>query len=154
MKFILNCTDDWATMPKMKIIIKTAIWFVLLTVASIVAILICQMAYMSQGIDPTQLTKFGGDVTTRMDKPVWQTVLLLLVIAPIAEEIIFRLGVSLKRQAVALWSGLLPVTIAAYFYDAYANWIIMVATIVTGAYEYANRELQWTNDMSQKLKSF
>ena len=41
MKFILNCTDDWATMPKMKIIIKTAIWFVLLTVASIVAILIC-----------------------------------------------------------------------------------------------------------------
>ena len=136
MKFILNCTDDWATMPKMKIIIKTAIWFVLLTVASIVAIIICQMAYMSQGIDPTQLTKFGGDVTTRMDKPVWQTVLLLLVIAPIAEEIIFRLGVSLKRQAVALWSGLLPVTIAAYFYDAYTNWMVMAATIVTGALLY------------------
>ena len=136
MKFILNCTDDWATMPKMKIIIKTAIWFVLLTVASIVAILICQMAYMSQGIDPTQLTKFGGDVSTRMDKPVWQTILLLLVIAPIAEEIIVRLGVLLKRQAVALWSGLLPVTIAAYFYDAYTNWMVMAATIVTGALLY------------------
>lgn len=116
MIFILNCTDDWATMPKKKIVTKTIIWFILLTVASIAALIICQMAYMSQGIDPTQLTKFGGDVTTRMDKPLWQTVLLLLVIAPIAEEIIFRLGVSLKRQAVSLWSGLLPVTIASYFF--------------------------------------
>ena len=136
MKFIVNCTDDWATMSKKKIIAKTVIWFILLTVASIVAILICQMAYMSQGIDPTQLTEFGGNVATRMDIPVGQTVLLLLVIAPIAEEILFRLGVSLKRHAVALWSGLLPVTIAAYFYDAYSNWMVMAATIITGIILY------------------
>ena len=61
-------------MPKKKIVTKTIIWFIILTVASIAALIICQMAYMSQGIDPTQLTKFGGDVTTRMDKPLWQTV--------------------------------------------------------------------------------
>ena len=121
MKFILNCTNDWATLPKKKIILKAVIWFILLTFASIIPLLICQIAYTSQGIDPTQLTKFGGDVTTRMDKPLGETILLLMVIAPIAEEIIFRLGVSLKRYAVALWVGLLPVTIAAYFHDAYDN---------------------------------
>ena len=69
MKFILNCTNDWATLPKKKIILKAVIWFILLTVASIIPILICQMAYTSQGIDPTQLTKFGGDVSTRKDNP-------------------------------------------------------------------------------------
>ena len=131
--FILNRTNDWATLPKKKIILKAVIWFILLTAVSIIALMLCQMAYMSQGIDPTQLTQFGGDVSTRMDKPVGQTILLLMVIAPIAEEILFRLGVSLKRQAVALWAGLLPVTIAAYFYDAYSNWMVMAATIITGA---------------------
>ena len=132
MTFILNRTNDWAVLPKKKILLKAVIWFILLTVVNIVALLICQMAYMSQGIDPSQLTKFGGDVSTRMDKPLGKTILLLMVIAPIAEEIIFRLGVSLKRQAVALWAGLLPVTIAAYLYDAYDNWMVMAATIVTG----------------------
>lgn len=136
MKFILNSTHDWATMPRKKIILKTAVWFILLTVVSILAGILCQMAYMSQGIDPTQLTQFGGHVTTRMDKPIGQTVLLLIVIAPIAEEIIFRLGVSLKRRAVALWAGLLPVTIAAYLHDAYSNWTVMAVTITAGAILY------------------
>lgn len=136
MKFILNSTHDWATMPRKKIILKTTVWFILLTVAGIFAAILCQMAYMSQGIDPTQLTQFGGHVTTRMDNPIGQTVLLLIVIAPIAEEIIFRLGVSLKRRAVALWAGLLPVTIAAYLLDAYSNWTVMAVTITAGAILY------------------
>lgn len=136
MKFILNSTHDWATMPRKKIILKTAVWLILLTVAGIFAAILCQMAYMSQGIDPTQLTQFGGHVTTRMDKPIGQTVLLLIVIAPIAEEIIFRLGVSLKQRAVALWAGLLPVTIAAYLHDAYSNWTVMAVTITAGAILY------------------
>lgn len=136
MTFILNRTNDWAMLPKKKIFLKAVIWSILLTAVSIVALLICQTAYMTQGIDPSQLTKFGGDVSTRMDKPLRQTILLLMIIAPIAEEIIFRLGMSLKRQAVALWAGLLPVTIAAYFYDAYDNWMVMAATVITGAILY------------------
>ena len=123
-------------MPKKKIILKAVIWFILLTIAGILATVLCHTAYMSQGIDPSQLTQFGGDVSTRLDKPLWRTILFLMVIAPIAEEILFRLGVSLKRQAVALWLGLLPVTIAAYFYDAYTDWMVMAATIITGAILY------------------
>lgn len=136
MTFILNRTNDWAVLPKKTIILKAVIWSILLTVAGILAMALCQMVYMSRGIDPSQLTQFGGDVSTRLDKPLWKTVLLLMFIAPIAEEIIFRLGVSLKRQAVALWAGLLPVTIAAYLYDAYSNWVVMAATIITGAILY------------------
>lgn len=136
MTFILNRTNDWAVLPKKKIFLKAVIWFILLTAVSIVAIMICQTAYMSQGINPSQLTKFGGDVSTRLDEPLGKTILLLMVIAPIAEEIIFRLGVSLRRRTVALWAGLLPVTIAAYLYDAYDNWMVMAATIITGVILY------------------
>lgn len=157
MKFILNCTNDWATLPKKKIILKAVIWFILLSVASIIPILICQLAYSSQGIDPTQLTKFGGDVSTRKDNPLGQTILLLMVIAPIAEEIIFRLGVSLKRHAVALWVGLLPVTIAAYFYDAYDNWMVMAVTIIAGVIMYGlvmrfTTDAQWDRWRARYLR--
>ena len=102
MTFILNRTDDWATMPKKKILLRAVLWFIAMFILSAAIIVCVQAVYSSRGIDPSTLTRFGGDISTHMDKPVWRTVLLLIIIAPVAEEIIFRLGVSLKRQAVAL----------------------------------------------------
>ena len=133
MKFIINRTNDWATMPKSKIFGLALAWFIAMFIISAIIIVIVNSIYNSMGIDPSKLTQFGGDVSTHKDKPLLRTVLLLLLIAPIAEEIIFRLGVSLKRQVVALWAGLLPVTLAAYLFEAYSNWMVMAATIITGA---------------------
>lgn len=131
LKFILNRTDDQATMPKKRIFLLAVAWFIAMIVISSVIIIACQNIYMAMGIDPSQLTKFGGDINTHLDKPLGQTILLLLVIAPVVEEIIFRLGLSFRRQTVALWLALLPIAIAAYLFKCY-NWMALTALALVG----------------------
>lgn len=131
MMFILNRTNDWATEPKPKILLRTIAWFVAMIVISTVIIAVTKIAYMVAGIDPNQLTKFGGDVSNRVNEPLVKSILLLLVIAPLVEEIIFRLGLSFRRQTVALWVGLLPVAIAAYLLEC-RNWVVLTALVLVG----------------------
>lgn len=120
-------------MPKKKILRLAVIWFIAMFFVSALLIAVCTAIYRIMGIDPKQLTQFGGDISTHFDKPVWQTVMLMLIIAPVVEEIIFRLGLSFKRQTVALWAGLLPIAIAAYLFQRYDNWLLMAVTAVVGA---------------------
>lgn len=136
MKFILDCTNDWATMPKKKILLKSIGWFFAMFVLSAIIIIVVTNIYKSMGIDPSQVTKFGGDMSNHLDKPLFQSVLLFLVIAPLVEEIIFRLGLSFKRQTAALWVGLLPVAITGYLLQLYDNWVLMAGMVVLGAILY------------------
>ena len=131
--FILNRTRDWATMPRKKILLQAVIWFIAMFILSALLIVVCTAVYRINGIDPRQLTKFGGDISSHLDKPVWLTVVLLLIIAPVVEEIIFRLGLSFKRQTAAVWVGLLPIAIAGYLFQCYDNWLLMAAMAVVGA---------------------
>ena len=134
--FILNRTNDRATMPKRKIIGQAIAWFVAMFLLSAFINVGVTTVYKSMGIEPTQLTQFGGDISTHQDKPLLQTILLLIIIAPLVEEIIFRLGLSFKRQTVALWVGLLPVAIAGYLLQCYENWMLMAGMLVLGALLY------------------
>ena len=157
MKFILDCTNDRATMPKKKILLKTIAWFLAMFVLSAFIIAIVSNIYLSMGIAPSQLTKFGGDISTHKDKPLLQTILLLIVIAPLVEEIIFRLGLSFKRQTVALWVGLLPVAITAYLFQCYNNWLLFAGMVVLGAMLYwlivrYTTEEQWAQWRSRYLR--
>ena len=68
------------------------------------------------GVNPMDLTKFGGDPTNYVGHATWKALLKLMVIAPLAEEIMFRLGLSFKRRTVALWLGLLPIVCAYYMH--------------------------------------
>ena len=136
MKFILNRTNDWATMPKSRIFKLALIWFIAMFVLSAIIIVGVTMCYKSMGIDPNQLTKFGGDISTHKDKPLLQTILMLIIIAPVVEEIIFRLGLSFKRHTEALWAGLLPVAITAYLLQRYNNWPLLAGMVVLGAILY------------------
>jgi hypothetical protein len=133
--FILNRTHDWADEPKKKILLRSVIWFIAMIIISSVIIGVCQGIYKAMGIDPSQLTKFGGDINTHLDKPLGQTILFLLVIAPVVEEIIFRLGLSFRRQTVALWLALLPIAIAAYIFKCY-NWMALTALVLLGVALY------------------
>ena len=157
MKFILDCTNDRATMPKKKILLKTIAWFLAMFFLSAIIITVVTKIYVSMGIEPSQLTKFGGDISTHKDKPLLRTILLLMFIAPIAEEIIFRLGLSFKRQTVALWVGLLPVAITAYLFQCYNNWPLLAGMLVLGAalywliWRYTTDE-QWAGWRSRYLR--
>ena len=145
--FILNRPDDFETLSRGRIIGTTLKWFILLTVAAIVLRVVCVVIYTTQGVNPTELTKFGGDPTTFMGKATWKTIALLLIMAPVLEEVIFRLGLSFKRATVALWLGLLPVVYVFYMHHCRV-WYILLALVFVGAllywlvYHYTTDE-QW-----------
>ena len=157
MKFILNRSNDWATMPKSKIFVLALIWFIAMFVVSALIIVGVTAVYKSMGIDPDLLTKFGGDISTRKDKPLLQSILMLIIIAPLVEEIIFRLGLSFKRQTVALWLALLPIAIAAYLFQQYNNWPLLAGMIVLGVVIYwlivrYTTDEQWTQWCARHLR--
>ena len=131
-KFILNRPDDFMTLSRREIIITTLKWFFLLIAGAILLRVICVAIYMSQGVNPMELTKFGGDPTNHMDNASWQIIAQLLIVAPVLEEVMFRLGLSFKRTTVALWVALLPVVIAFYMHHCRV-WYILVGLVVVGA---------------------
>jgi membrane protease YdiL (CAAX protease family) len=131
-KFILNRPDDFKTLSRKKIIGTTLKWFVLLMVGAMLLRIVCVVIYMSQGVNPMELTKFAGDPTTRMDHASWKTIAHLMIVAPVLEEVMFRLGLSFKRTIVALWVGLLPV-VCAYYMHHCRVWYILVGLVVVGA---------------------
>lgn len=131
-KFILNRPDDFKTLSKGNIIGTTLKWFLLLMAGAVLIRVMCVAIYMSQGVNPMELTKFAGDPTTRMNNASWQTIAHLLIVAPVMEEVMFRLGLSFKRATVALWIGLLPFVCAFYMHHCRV-WFVLTGLVVSGA---------------------
>ena len=134
-KFILNRPDDSLSLSKGRIIGTTLKWFVILMGCAILLRIVCVAIYMSMGLDPMEMTKFGGDPTSFKGMELWRVFLKLLVIAPLAEEVMFRLGLSFKRQTVALWLGLLPIVCAFYMHRCRV-WYILLGLAAVGALIY------------------
>ena len=134
-KFILNRPDDYLSLPKRKIIGTTLKWFVILMAGAILLRIVCVAVYMSMGVNPMELTRFGGDPTNYIGKATWKTLLRLMIVAPLIEEVMFRLGLSFKRRTVALWVGLLPIVCAYYLYKCKV-WYILLALAAAGALLY------------------
>lgn len=131
-KFILNRPDDYLSLSRKSIIGTTLKWFVLLMACAILLRIACIAIYMSRGVNPMTLTKFGGDPTNYMGNASWRLLLKLMVIAPLAEEVMFRLGLSFKRRTVALWVGLLPIVCATYMHKCRV-WYILLGLAALGA---------------------
>lgn len=130
-KFILNRPDDYLSFPRGKIIGTTLKWFVLLMVCAILIRMVCIIIYMSQGVNPTELTKFGGDPSNYMGNASWGIIVKLMVVAPLLEEVMFRLGLLFKQTTVALWVGLLPVVIAFYMLHCRV-WYVLLGLVCVG----------------------
>lgn len=121
-------------MPKKRIIATAIIWYFIFLLINFSIIIVVTIIYNKMGVDPGQLTKFAGDRSLFMDRPLWY-ITQILFIAPVVEEIIFRLELSFKRQTVALWAGLLPVSIVGYLLDS-ENWMLMAGMLLTGGVLY------------------
>ena len=148
-KFILNRPDDYLSLSKQKIIGTTLKWFVIMMAGAVALRIACIAIYMSMGVNPMGLTKFGGDPSNYMGNASWTLLLHLMIIAPLAEEIMFRLGLSFKRQTVALWIGLLPIVCVYYLYKCKV-WYILLGLAVVGALIYwmicrFTTDEQWLN---------
>ena len=134
-KFILNRPDDYLALSRGKIIATALKWLVILIACAVLLRIACIAVYMSRGINPMELTKFGGDPTIYMGHATWKTLLKMMLVASLAEEIMFRLGLSFKRQTVALWLGLLPIVCAYYMHKCHV-WYILLGLAAAGALIY------------------
>lgn len=150
--FILNCPNDGQVLTKKRIFGKALLWLVILYFVAIVIRILCMAVYMSKGLNPQELTQFLGDPTTRIGKRLGMTLLSLLVIAPLAEEALFRLPLSFKRSTVALWLGLIPVISAFYFHNC-RQWYILLALAALGAGIFFIVYKLTTDDQWAKLRS-
>lgn len=146
-QFILNRPNDFMSLSRGKIIGTAFKWLIMLTVGAILLRAICFAVYKSQGVNPMDLTTFLGDPSNHMGHASWKIIAQLLIVAPVLEEVMFRLGLSFKRSTVALWIGLLPVVCAFYMYHCRV-WYILTGLVVVGAllfwlvYHYTTDE-QW-----------
>ena len=131
-RFILNRPDDRLTLTRGRIFGTALKWLVLLILGAGLLRVACTAIYMSMGVNPMELTKFGGDPTNYMGKGSWKLLFKLLVIAPVLEEVMFRLGLSFKRTTVALWLALLPV-VCAYYLHQCKVWYILLGLAALGA---------------------
>lgn len=104
MKFILSRNKDYESHSK-KWMVGYALLFWLVTRIGVMILMGIVMAIYTQflGVDPTELTKFGGDPTVaKSAHGVIGSLLLITIIAPVFEELVFRYGLSLKRFAVSV----------------------------------------------------
>ena len=134
-RFILNRPDDCLSLSKGRIVGTTLKWFVILIGGAILLRIACVAIYMSMGLNPMEMTRFGGDSTSFKGMELWRVFLTLLVIAPLAEELMFRLGLSFQRRTVALWLGLLPIVCAFYMHRCHV-WYILLGFAAVGALIY------------------
>jgi len=129
--FILNQTSDKITKTTGQIVLKAFLWLIGLMAVGVMLRAICIAIYLANGINPMEIAKFGGDPTTHMGNATWKTILKLLLVAPICEEIIFRLGLAFNRKTDALWIGILPFVVALYLLKC-KIWYIILALLVVG----------------------
>lgn len=130
--FILNQTSDKFTKTKGQIVLKAFLWLIGLMAVGGMLRVICVAIYMANGINPMEIAKFGGDPATYMGNATWKTILKLLIVAPVCEELIFRLGLGFSRKVDALWITILPVVLAFYLWKC-RTWYILLAILSAGA---------------------
>ncbi|MBD5357972.1 MAG: CPBP family intramembrane metalloprotease [Bacteroides sp.] len=153
MKFILSRTEDYQFHSK-KWIVGNALLFWLITRIIAAAILIgCTAIYKSYDINPETLTAFNGDPSVaRHFGKIINSLLSIMLIAPIIEEGIFRLWLSFKKWQVALSLTLIPLTIIWQNYKSFALWqstvfVIVSAIVFYGVYYGCNQN--FLNDIKK-----
>ena len=126
MRFILDRTNDSDVHSK-KWIVGYGLLFWLVTRIVAACILVgCVAVYNSLGLNPEAMTKFTGNPeTARSIGPVVYVLLTVMLVAPLVEETIFRLGLSFRKWQVALGVSTIPL---------YVMWNHMGSlTILSGA---------------------
>ena len=134
-RFILNRPDDHEWMSRGRILGTAIKWLLVLVGGAVLLRIACVAVYMSMGLNPMELTRFVGDPTNYVGSAPWNLLLGMLLVAPLAEELMFRLGLSFRRRTVALWAGLLPV-VCAFYLCRCRTWYILLGLAAAGALIY------------------
>lgn len=156
MKFILSRVDDRASHSK-KWIVGHAILFWLVTrIIAAGLVIACTVVYEKFGITHEMFPEFGGTpkAASTLVK-LFQSLAMVTVIAPVFEEILFRLGLSFKKWQVALNLAAIPL-LAVYLnfckISLLSTMICVILAVITfiAVYRFTSQK-NWDNIKSKWL---
>ncbi len=133
MRFILSRNEDYLSHSKKWILGYGLLFWLITRIAVMVIMAVCMAVYTNYGLNPQELTKFGGDPTvTKATRSLLRALLMTALIAPLFEEILFRFGLSFKRISVATSLAFIPL-FPAFSHNASTTlsmWIISLGIAV------------------------
>lgn len=134
MKFILSRNEDYLTHSKKWIVGYGFLFWLITRIAVMIIMGVCMAIYTNYGINPQELTRFGGDPTVSgTSGNILRPLLMVALIAPLFEEILFRFGLSFKRFSVATSLAFIPL-FPAFSHNATASlsmWLIGIGVAIT-----------------------
>ncbi len=133
MRFILSRVDDHLTHSKKWILGYAALFWVITRILAAVAISVCMAIYANNGLNPAEMTVFGGSPqkAETLQKFLF-SLAVFIVIAPLIEEGVFRLGLSFRRSQVALAVALIPIFAWWSRFSHFPWWLGLVAVAAGG----------------------
>lgn len=110
MKFILNRVNDRSTHSVRWIVVYGMLFWLITRIIAVVLLFVCVTIYSYYGINPEELTKFAGMPDSLHHS--FYIIITMVLMAPLIEECIFRLGLSFKRWHIALSASAIPAYVA------------------------------------------
>lgn len=109
MKFILSRTEDYRLHSKKWIVGYGLLFWLITRIIAAGFVIGCTAVYNAFGVNPEEMTKFGGDPSTvKSVYTVGYGIALAILIAPVMEECIFRLGLSFRKWQISLGLAAIP----------------------------------------------
>ncbi len=147
MRFILSRTDDFKTRSKKWIVGYALLFWLITRLIAALTVILCVSVYKTQGIDPTVLTTFGGSPSQIGIHSLLYSVVVIMLIAPLLEEGVFRLGLSFRKWQVALAGALIPVAVVwqnylSFSVAQYIFWLGLSVVVFCGIY-YGSKQEMW-----------
>ena len=103
MKFILSRNEDYKSHSKKWIVGYGFLFWLISRIVAMIIMGVCLFVYDKYGINPRELTNFGGDPTvTLSSRGLLRAVLMTALIAPVFEELLFRFGLSFRKVSVGI----------------------------------------------------
>lgn len=114
---------------------------------------VCLAIYNNLGIDPHELTKFGGDPTvTKASGSLVRALLMTALIAPLFEEVLFRYGLNFKRISIAVSMAFIPL-FPAFSHNKTAGLMMWVICIILAVLVFCLVYFSTTDTFWQKQKT-
>ncbi len=152
MKFILSRNNDYLSHSKKWMVGYAFLFWLITRVAMMVIMGICVAVYNNHGINPQQLTNFGGDPTvTKASGSLIRALLMTALIAPLFEEILFRFGLSFKRFSIATSLAFIPL-FPAFSHNRSASLLMWVICIGLAIVVFCLAYFSSTDEFWQKRK--
>lgn len=156
MKFILSRVNDKENHSKKWIIGYALLFWLITRIIAAGLVIACVTVYESHGISQDMLPSFGG--TPKAYQTLGRLIYGLLItalIAPLIEEMVFRLGLSFKKFQVAMSLASIPVMIAWWDIKVLTWWSILIyiacaIILFTAIYRFSSQE-NWNKIKSRWL---